>query len=79
MAEDLRQQIEARILALEEQRARWVKAYQDREQEVNELTQQLSDRVRQARTERSSAALEAAKCQQAIDELKGLLAREGGQ
>jgi len=53
--------------------------YNDKDQEITQLNQELSDRIRGLRNERGNLAIQAAKCQQTIDELKGLLAKERGE
>ncbi|HUU29387.1 MAG TPA: hypothetical protein VM123_16410 [archaeon] len=74
----MKEKIEARITELEKQKERALEGYNDKEAEISAATQQMSEMIRKLKSERSMFALEAAKCQQSINDLKALLAEENG-
>ena len=78
MSQTMKQKIEARIAELEAQKERALTSYNDKDAEISQATQEMSDHIRTLRKERGRLALEASACQQKIDELKNLLAAEGG-
>ena len=79
MAISMKNKIEARIAELEIEMKQAMQGYNDKDQEITQMNQELSDRIRGLRNERGNLAIQAAKCQQTVDELKALLAREGGE
>lgn len=79
MAKSMKNKIEARVAELEAEMKQTMQGYNDKDQEIAQLNQELSDRIRSLRNERGNLAIQAAKCQQTINELKVLLAQEGGE
>ena len=79
MAISMKNKIEARIAELETEMKQAMQGYNDKDQEITQMNQELSDRLRGLRNEQGNLAIQAAKCQQTINELKALLAREGGE
>ena len=69
--------ISARIDELESQRDMAVQAYKDKDAEITDLTNQLSEQGEALREQRGNFALEASGCQQKIDELKALFLYRG--
>ena len=79
MAVGMKDKIKGRIDELEAEMKQSMQVYNDKDQEIAQLNQELSDRIRVMRNERGNLAIRAAKCQQTIDELKALLANERGK
>jgi ABC-type transporter Mla subunit MlaD len=75
----MKDKIKARIAELDAEMKQAMQLYNDKDQEITQLNQDLSERIRGLRSERGNLAIQAAKCQQTISELKGLLDREGGE
>ena len=75
----MKDKIKGRIDELESEMKQSMQVYNDKDQEIAQLNQELSDRIRVMRNERGNLAIRAAKCQQTIDELKALLANERGK
>ena len=76
MARSMKDKIQIRIDELEAEMKQAMQVYNDKDQEIALMNQELSDRIRGLRNERGNMAIRAAKCQQTIDELKALLAVE---
>ena len=79
MAVGMKDKIKGRIDELEAEMKQSMQVYNDKDQEIAQLNQELSDRIRVMRNERGNLAIRAAKCQQTIDELKALLANQRGK
>ncbi len=79
MAVGMKDKIKTRIDELEAEMKQSMQVYNDKDQEIAQLNQELSDRIRVMRNERGNLAIRAAKCQQTIDELKTLLVNERGK
>jgi ABC-type transporter Mla subunit MlaD len=79
MARSMKDKIKSRISELNTEMDQAMQVYNDKDQEIARLNQELSDRMRDLRNERGNLAIQAAKCQQTINELKGLLDKEGGE
>ena len=79
MAVGMKDKIKGRIDELEAEMKQSMQVYNDKDQEIAQLNQELSDRIRVMRNERGNLAIRAAKCQQTIDELKALLTNERGK
>ena len=73
MAQTMKEIIEARIAELEAQKERAIQGYNDKDAEISQATQDMSQTIRALREERGRLAIEASNCQQKIDELKALL------
>ena len=79
MAKSMKDKVRGRIAELEAEMKQAMQGYNDKDQQIAQLNQELSDRIRELRNERGNLAIQAAKCQQTINELKSLLAQQGGQ
>jgi len=73
MAKTWKQRIEEKIAGLELEQAGKIKSVKDLDQELSDLNQELSKKIREKRVERERAAFAALQNQQAIASLRQLI------